>query len=149
MSYTKLSYHCTWSTKNRVAALYDDMRDRLHSYIARIINDEYGFAREVDGVDDHVHVLCDLKPNFKVSDVLGKLKAKSSGWIHREFPNLNDVSWQAGYGAFTVSASAVPDVARYIRNQKKHHKSMSFEEEFRALLEKHGIEFDDRYLFET
>ncbi|MFP4027194.1 MAG: IS200/IS605 family transposase [Candidatus Brocadiia bacterium] len=147
MSYTKLTYHGVWSTKGRIAALYDDMRDRLHAYIAEIINEEFGFAREVGGVDHHVHVLCDIRPVFNMSDVMGQLKSKSSGWIHREFPNLKDMSWQSGYGAFTVSASRVPDVAKYVRNQEKHHKSRGFEEEFIALLEKHGMEYDERYVF--
>ncbi|MBS3762025.1 MAG: IS200/IS605 family transposase [Planctomycetes bacterium] len=147
MSHTKLTYHGVWSTKHRVAALYDNMRKRLHSYIAEIINEEFGFALEVGGVDDHVHVVCDIRPSYKVSDVMRQLKSKSSGWIHRELPNLRDVSWQTGYGAFTVSASAVPDVVRYIRNQEKHHKSMGFKEEFIALLEKHGIEYEEKYVF--
>ncbi len=146
-SYTKLTYHCTFSTMGRVAALYDAMRPRLHAYIARIVNDDFGFAHEVGGVDDRVHVLCDLHPANAVSEFMRKVKSASSGWMRREFPQLADVAWQQGYGAFTVSASAVPVVRRYIREQERHHRGLGFEEELRRLLKKHGVEFDERYLF--
>ena len=146
-SFTKLTYHCTWSTKGRVAALYEDMRPRLHAYIAQTINNDFGFAREVGGVDDHVHILCDLRPNVDISTFMGRVKPISSGWLHQEFPQLKDTNWQEGYGAFTVSASAIPSVKRYIQDQARHHEEMTFKEEFRRLLEKHDIAFDEKYLF--
>ncbi len=147
-SYTKLTYHCTFSTKGRVAALYADMRPRLHAYIARTINRDFGFAHEVGGVEDHVHILCDVCPTVGISEFMRQIKSTSSGWMHREFVQLADAAWQEGYGAFTVSASAVPSVKRYIRQQEeRHHKEFGFKDEFRRLLERHEIEFDERYLF--
>jgi REP element-mobilizing transposase RayT len=146
-SYTKLTYHCTFSTKDRVAVLFEDMRPRLHGYMARMINSDFGFAHEVGGAEDHVHILCDLRPTVAVSEVMRQVKAISSGWMHREFAELAGVTWQRGYGAFTVSASAVPSVRRYIREQERHHREFGFREEFRRLLERHGVEFDERYLF--
>ncbi|MFP4026864.1 MAG: IS200/IS605 family transposase [Candidatus Brocadiia bacterium] len=146
MSHTKLIYHCTFSTKGRVASLYDDMRSRLHSYMAGIINNDFGIAREVNGIDDHVHILCDIRPAHAISDVMSKLKSQSSGWMHEEFPNLSDVCWQEGYSAFSVSRSVVPKVKEYIENQEKHHKGMSFVDELRKLLDRHDIEYDPEYL---
>ena len=146
-SYTKLTYHCTFSTKNRVASLYDAMRPRLHAHIARLTNEEFGFAREIGGTDDHVHILCDLRPTCAVASYMGKIKSRSTGWIHREFARLGDFHWQETYAGFTVSASVVPSVKAYIENQERHHKKMSFGQELRALLKKHGIEFEERYLF--
>jgi REP element-mobilizing transposase RayT len=146
-SYTKLTYHCTFSTKGRVAALYEDMRPRLHAYIARTINNDFGFAHEVGGTDDHVHILCDVRPTSGISDFMRQIKSTSSGWIRRQFARMADFGWQEGYGAFTVSTSALPSVKRYIQQQHHHHKGFGFKEEFRRLLEKHGVEFDERYLF--
>ncbi len=99
------------------------------------------------GVDDHVHLLCDLHPAVAVSDFVRSVKSTSSGWMHRGFSQLKDFAWQQGYGAFTVSASALASVRRYVRDQERHHRHLGFEEEFRQLLAKHGIEFDERYLF--
>jgi len=146
MSYTRLTCHCTFSTKERVRALDENTRARLHPYLAGIIDKDFGHALQVGGTDDHVHVLCDLRPTVAVADFLRDVKSVSSGWMHREFPRLRDVTWQDGYAAFSVSASATPAVVDYIQNQRVHHQRLSFQEEFRLLLEKHGIEFDERYL---
>jgi hypothetical protein len=119
----------------------------MHAYIAQTINDDFGFAREVGGMDDHVHILCDVHQDVKISEFMRHIKATSSGWMHREFQQLAEMSWQEGYGAFTVSASRAPAVKRYIDSQEEHHSKFGFEQEFRRLLEKHGIEFDAEYLF--
>jgi REP element-mobilizing transposase RayT len=146
-SFTRLTYHCTFSTRDRVASLYDNMRPRLHAYIARLINNDGGFAREVGGMDDHVHILLDLPAIVPVADAMSRVKSRSSGWIHRQFEGLREFAWQTGYGAFSVSASMVPSVRRYIQEQKRHHRGVSFEDEFRGLLEKHGVKCEERYLF--
>ena len=145
MSYTKLIYHCTFSTKERTSGLCDDMRPHLYAYIAKLINNDFGFAREVGGVCNHVHILCDIRPSISISVFMSKVKSLSSGWMHREFHRLGEVIWQEGYGAFSVSVSAVPDVREYIKNQELHHKRISFEEELRLLLEKHGVDYNDKY----
>ena len=146
-SYTKLTYHCTFSTKGRRQALYENMRASLHAYMARIINDDFGFAREIGGTADHVHILCDLRPKCEITTLMRRLKSLSSGWLHREFQQLADFAWQEGYGAFSVSASVAGSVKRYIWDQERHHKGLSFEEEFQRLLEKHGIDFQRKHLF--
>ncbi len=138
-TFTKLTYHFVWSTHGRRAGLYEEMRARLHAYIAQVVNRDFGLALEVGGVDDHIHLLCELRPTVGISEFMQKVKAISSGWMRREFAQLTDVAWQEGYAAFTVSASAVPAVRRYIQQQERHHRGFGFDEEFRRLLTKHGV----------
>jgi REP-associated tyrosine transposase len=104
----------------------------------------HGTPLEIDGTADHVHVLARIKPVISVSEFLGKFKSNSSGWANRQ--TRGRFKWQVKYGAFTVSHSQVDRVRRYIRNQETHHSRISFEEEFKALLKSHGIEFEEKYL---
>jgi len=100
-----------------------------------------GIALEINGTNDHVHVLVKLRPTISVSEFLSKLKSGSSGWAKRQ--TAGRFGWQARFGAFTVSESQVERVRRYIRNQEEHHRKRSFEEEFKALLRTHRIDFDE------
>jgi REP element-mobilizing transposase RayT len=147
-SYTQLFYHLVFSTKERRPWLAPEVRSPVHAYLGGAIRDEGGMALVINGTADHVHILARLRQDTAISDVLRDIKVNSSGWIHRTFPELQAFAWQGGYGAFTVSASQVPCVRRYIENQEEHHRKQSFQEEFVALLRKHGIEFDERYLWD-
>ena len=98
------------------------------------------------GMPDHVHLL--LSKEMALADVLREIKSASSKWIHDTFPKQRGFAWQAGYGAFAVNHSNLPEVTRYIANQTQHHGMRSYQEEFIALLEKHDIEYDERYLWE-
>jgi REP element-mobilizing transposase RayT len=100
---------------------------------------------EINGVSDHVHLLVKLRPTISVSDFLSKLKSSSSGWAKRQ--TKGRFAWQARYGAFTVSESQVDPVRAYIRNQENHHQKISFEEEFKALLTRHHVDFDEAHLW--
>jgi putative transposase len=104
-----------------------------------------GVALEVNGVSDHVHILARLRPTISVSEFLSKVKSGSSGWAKRQ--TAGRFGWQARFGAFTVSESQVERVRRYIRNQEEHHRKYSFEEEFKALLLAHNIDFDAAHLW--
>jgi REP element-mobilizing transposase RayT len=145
-SYVCLHYHLVFSTKNRVPAIVPEMETRLWEVLGGIVRDLGGTPIQIGGVEDHVHLLVTLRQEPAIKDVLRELKAGSSGWGHREFPNIRDFWWQVGYGAFTVSHSNIDAVKAYILNQREHHKKQSFEDEFRALLQKHEIEFDEKYL---
>ncbi|MDQ3634682.1 MAG: IS200/IS605 family transposase [Acidobacteriota bacterium] len=145
-SYTNLIYHLVFSTKNRQPLITDNVKPRLYEYIGGIIRNKKGIALEIGGMSDHIHVLAKLRPDNSLSDVLRDLKANSSGWMHKVFPDQKDFSWQNGYGAFTVSASQIEIVRRYIANQEKHHGKFSFREEFIKLLKVNKIEFDEKYL---
>ncbi len=103
-------------------------------------------ALSVGGVEDHVHLLVGLKPTHTVSGVIRDVKKSSSAWIH-EHIRSRGFTWQEGYGGFTVSTSNLDDVSRYIAEQEPHHKKRSFQDEYRELLTRNGIDFDERYLW--
>jgi len=146
-TFSRILLHAIFSTKDRTNRLYRDMRDGLYGYV-------YGVARNLGvqvikagGVDDHVHLLLNVKPVHAPADLVRDLKANSSKWIHETYPRLHDFAWQRGYGIFSVSESAVPQVIAYIDRQEEHHGRVPFAEEFRRFLERHGVEFDpDHYL---
>jgi putative transposase len=139
-------YHLVFSTKERVPSIVDDIRPRVHAYLGGIIRGLDGVPLEVGGIADHVHLLIGLKATHCLADVLRDLKSDSSKWIHSEL-RLPHFAWQEGYGAFTVSRSHLDSVREYVRGQKEHHLRHSFQDEYRAFLEKHEIEFDARYLW--
>ena len=145
-SYTNLLYHIVFSTKDRRPLITPDYEVRLYDYIGGTIRDLGGISLALNGTDDHLHLLAKLRPDAALSNVLRKLKANASGWMHRVFPRLEDFTWQRGYGAFTVSQSHVPKVSDYIARQKLHHQKTSFRDEFIQFLIANEIEFDRRYL---
>ncbi|HEV3146074.1 MAG TPA: IS200/IS605 family transposase [Gemmataceae bacterium] len=145
-SYTQLLYHIIYSTKGRQPWL-KGKASRVHAYLGGGIRYEGGVALCIGGVGDHVHLLARLRQDKAVSAVIGAIKANSSGWIHREFPDLTDFEWQTGYAAFTVSKSQEARLRRYIETQEAHHRQQTFQDEFIALLNAHDIEYDLRYLW--
>ena len=147
-SYTCLRYHLIWSTKHRQPLISEDIRDRLFQYIGGIIRDDGGKLLAAGGMPDHVHLLADIGKQQSVVEAVRDIKANSSGWIHKTFPQYQSFAWQTGYGAFTVSYSSVEAVKNYIANQAEHHRKRTFQEEFVEFLQRHGIEYDDRYLWE-
>ena len=104
-------------------------------------------AMAIGGTADHMHLLLSLPSMMSFAKAVQLIKGGSSKWVHEAFPKHRRFAWQEGYGAFSVSASQVPKTVRYITNQKEHHRKKSFQEEFLELLNKHGIEYDSRYVF--
>ena len=147
-SYCNLLYHVVFSTKSHKAWLKGEICPRVHEYIGGVIRGENGIAFVVNGTQDHIHILAKLRQDRAVSDLVRAIKANSSRWIHRTFPNYKDFVWQKGYGAFTVSVSQMEKVRNYIQNQKEHHKKIPFKEEFITLLKLHGIKFEEKYLWD-
>lgn len=145
-SYTNLIYDIVFSTKNRESLITDEIKPRLYEYIGGILRNKDGIALAIGGMNDHIHVLAKLHPDVSLSNLLRDLKANSSGWMHKIFPEMKDFSWQRGYGAFTVSVSQIEVVQQYIGNQEKHHAKFSFRDEFIKLLRVNQIEFDERYV---
>ncbi len=146
-SYTSLHYHFVFSTKGRLPTITPAIRARLYDYFGGILRVEGGVLVAAGGVPDHVHLLVRLNQNRAVADVLRVLKTNSSKWTHETFPEAG-VWWQSGYGAFTVDRSMLGRVTGYIANQEEHHSATTFQDEFRALLAEHGIEYDEKYLWE-
>jgi putative transposase len=112
-----------------------------------VVRGQKGVTLAVNGVSDHVHLLAKLRPDKALSSVIRDLKANSSGWMHDVFPEVKMFSWQNGYGAFSVSASQVSVVSKYIANQERHHTKSSFTDEFIEMLRVNEIEFDEKYLW--
>jgi REP element-mobilizing transposase RayT len=147
-SYTCLHYHLVFSTKNRAPSITLEIRQRLWEYLGGMVRNAGGIPLQIGGVEDHVHLLVTLRQQPALADFMRELKAGSSGWVHDTFPDAQDFWWQTGYGAFTVSHSAKDEVRNYIVNQEVHHKTMTYQDELRALLVKHGVAFDEKYLWD-
>jgi putative transposase len=145
MSHTNLLYHIVFATKERAPMITKALRPELHAYLGGIVRKLGGTALEVNGVADHLHLLAAIPPTITVSHFVNKLKSGSSSWA--KAPTKGRFQWQPRYGGFTVSESQVERVRRYIRNQEEHHRSVSFEEEYKDLLRLHGISFDEKYLW--
>ena len=146
-SYACLLTHTVFSTKDRAPLIADECRERLFPYLGGIARELGAKALAIGGPADHVHVLLSLPPALCVADALRDLKANSSRWIHETWPERRDFAWQTGYGAFSASESYREAVARYIREQQDHHRHVTFQEEFVALLKKHRIPYDERYIW--
>jgi REP element-mobilizing transposase RayT len=147
-TYTSLHYHFTFSTKNRQPWIVSEIEERVWAYLGGILKKNNLKPIRIGGIDDHVHLLLGAPPTIAPAKIAQLIKGGSSAWIHEEFPDLAAFAWQDGYGAFTVSKSAVPDVSAYIENQREHHRMRTCQEEYRALLDRHGIEYDERYLWD-
>jgi len=145
-SYTNLLYHIVFSTKNRRPLITPEYEVRLHDYVGGILRNTGGISLELNGTEDHIHLLAKLRPDRALSDVIRDLKSNATGWMHEVFPSLRDFCWQRGYGAFTVSQSNVEEVRRYISRQKEHHLKISFRDEFIQFLKANEIEFDERFV---
>src|SRR5687767_10910848 len=145
-TFTNLLYHLVFSTKNRRPLITEDVRERLYQYMGGIIRGEGGSLVEIGGVPDHVHLLARFKPDVSVSEMIKRIKAKSSQWLNEQPGRSGRFYWQSGYGAFSVSKSRAPAVRTYIQRQPEHHARVSLRDEMASLLEKNGIEFDERYL---
>ncbi|WP_050029132.1 IS200/IS605 family transposase [Verrucomicrobium sp. BvORR034] len=141
--------HLVFSTKDRKSFLQDtELQKRVHAYVAGTCKNLDSPAIIVGGIADHVHILLQLARTKALSDVVRDIKRESTKWIREEAPRLSEFHWQSGYGAFSVSHSLVDTVAHYIRNQAEHHQKMSFQDEFRKLLKKSGLQWDERYVWD-
>ncbi len=146
-SLTFLLVHIIFSTKNRKPFIHDTVAPRLHGYLATLVRDLDCTCYRVGGVADHVHLAVRMKSDVDVADIVEKIKAKSSGWVKKIDPSLRWFAWQRGYGAFSVSPHFRPELIDYIDTQKEHHKTESFQEEFRKFLEKYEIEYNEEHVW--
>jgi REP-associated tyrosine transposase len=147
MSYVSSYFHCVFSTKERRPLITPELRDRLWPFLGGIARQNKMKAIEIGGVKDHVHVLLSLPSTMPVSKAVQLIKGGSSKWIHETFPEHRLFTWQTEYGAFSVSVSQLEKTIQYIKRQPEHHRKMTFQEELLALLKKHHIAYDERYLW--
>jgi putative transposase len=142
-TFFSLHYHIVFSTKERQPFIRAEWRSRVHAYLGGILRQINGVAEIVGGVADHVHLLASLRPAHCVADVMRDMKKDSSSWVKETFDR--NFAWQEGYAAFTVSPTATESVRQYIANQEVHHAKHLFVDELKELLERAGIEYEDRY----
>lgn len=147
-TFTNLLYHIVFSTKNRIPLISPSLQPDLYAYMGGIIRGEGGILLEAGGMPEHVHLLAKFKPAVSVSEMLQRIKGKSSKWVNEEHAALRKFGWQEGFSAFSVSESRVSAVRRYLQQQEIHHRRQSYQDEVRALLQRHGIEYDERYLWD-
>jgi putative transposase len=147
-SLARLHVHLVFSTKQRAPLLHENVRDALHRYMAVVLQNIDCPATLINSVEDHVHILFELNRTIALCSAVEDVKKSSSKWLKTQAPALADFSWQAGYGAFAVSASNVDAVRDYIAGQHEHHRKKTFQDEYRAFLERHSITFDERYVWD-
>lgn len=145
-SYAGLYIHIIFRTKDKHTLIPNDIFDRLGEYIGGIIRDEGATLLAFGGMPDHVHLLISIGREMTVANIAKKIKGSSSKWIHEQFTHLTSFSWQAGYGAFSVSPSVIPKVKEYIAHQKEHHTKRTYREELKLFLDEYGVEYDQRWL---
>ncbi len=147
-SLSKILLHLVFSTKRRQASIPSDLSKDLHAYIAGTCRALGSEAYRVGGTEDHVHIACTLPRTMTVSKLLEETKKTSSSWFKGQDTRCHDFSWQAGYGAFSLGQSQLPSLIRYIDNQQEHHRMKSFREELLELLQRYGVEYDERFLWD-
>jgi putative transposase len=140
--------HVVFSTKDRLPVLNDSVRPALYAYLATVARNAECECFRVGGVADHVHFAVRLSRTTNVADLVEQLKSSSSKWLKTQSSDLSKFAWQRGYGAFSVGPADLSALIDYIDGQEMHHRKQSFQDEFRAFLEKYGVEFDERYLWD-
>jgi putative transposase len=144
-SYVANLQHFVWSTAYREMRISADWQARLFEYIGGLVRERKSVLLAAGGMPDHLHLLVSLHPTYSISDFVNAIKSVSSRWIHENIAGQEDFHWQEKYGAFSVSKSAQGIVTDYIDHQPEHHSQRDYQAEFRALLQKHGLDFDERY----
>ena len=147
-TYVRLIVHAVFSTKKRLPYLVEHRRDEVFSYMGGILREIRCDSLAINGMADHVHVVFRLPATLAVANVMEILKSNSSKWIHEDRILQRAFEWQRGYAAFSVSQSTLDHVLQYVANQSVHHRKVSFQEEVRELLTRHGIQYDERYLWD-
>jgi len=148
-SLSNILIHTVFSTKNRHPFLSERLlREEMHRYVGGILIELDCAPLIVGGVGDHVHFLCNLSRTCELAVMVKEVKRASSVWVKTKAPNLSDFTWQSGYGIFSIGFSQIESVRRYIADQEKHHEKISFQDEFRQLLDRYEIKYDERYVWD-
>ena len=147
-SFAAVHLHIVFSTKHRQPFLTPEYTPRVHEYLGGTIRGIGCTPLAIGGMPDHVHLLVGLGREITIADLIKTIKAGSSRWIHDTFPPLSAFSWQSGYGVFAVAKDRIGGVKGYIARQEEHHREKTFQAEYREFLTAHGIEWDERYVWD-
>ena len=145
-SLTQLYVHIIFSTKHRHDFITDEIKEELYSYISKILKSYNSPPLQIGGTNNHIHILCKLSKNYTLCKIIEEIKKNSSKWMKSK--GIVNFFWQGEYGVFSVSQSQLEVVKKYIINQVEHHRTKTFENEFRYLLKKNRIVFDERYVWD-
>jgi len=145
-SYRQILYHLTFHTKNNEKVLHNSQNEELFKYIWGVIKNKKCRLYRINGVEDHIHIVCDLHPSVALADLVKDIKVSSSIWIKKRgiYPLFSN--WAESYGAFTLSIREKDTIIKYVVNQQEHHKRENYREEFIRLLKENGVAFDEKYL---
>lgn len=147
-SLAQIYVHLVFSTKDRLALITPEIQDELFPYLGGMLNNHDCQSLGVGGTTDHVHLLFDLGKAHNIQALVGELKSSSSHWVKERFPQARLFYWQAGYAAFSISASHVDATRAYVANQQAHHKRVGFRQELVRLLKKNRVEYDEAHLWD-
>ena len=147
-TYCQLFVHVVFAVKGRQSLIPPDWESDLYGYIFGIIKEKGQKPYIVNGASNHVHILFGFEPSIPICDIVRDVKNNSSNYVNRDKMRMSRFSWQEGYGAFSIAKSEIESVYNYILNQKEHHKTRSFKEEYLAILRSAGVEFNEKYLFD-
>jgi putative transposase len=147
-SLANIYVHLIFSTKDRAPFLFKEVQPDLHAYMATVLANLNSPAVLINSVADHVHILFNMSRTVTLAQMVEDVKKSSSKWIKTQSPTLASFAWQGGYGGFSVSESIVSKAANYIQNQEEHHRTKTFQDEFRAFLTRHKINYDERYVWD-
>ena len=147
-SLANILVHLVFSTKNRTAWIADNWRDDLHGYIGGIIRRHGSDLLAAGSVEDHIHLMFPMPRTVSVSELVREIKSGSTRWVHDSTSRPQDFRWQSGYGIFSLSPSHKEAVEKYIASQREHHKTTTFQEEYRKLLAKYGLAHDEKYVWD-
>lgn len=142
-----LMVHVIFSTKNRERLITPEIEPELYAYIGGILKNHESRLLDAGGRADHVHLLISQSKNVSLSSLMKDVKKDSSSWIKTKGNQFRNFHWQDGYGAFSLRKSDIPELNKYIANQKEHHRKRSFKEELIQFLQDEGIAYDERYLW--
>ena len=146
-TFTQIHIHAVFAVQNRVSLINKSWQDQLYKYIITIIQKHEHKVLAIGGMSDHIHILFGFRPTQALSNLMQEVKRDSSEWINRQCFTMGRFSWQEGYSAFSYSKSHVIQVVKYIETQEEHHKRESFIDEYKGILNKFDVEFDERYIF--
>ena len=147
-TYYSVYEHIVFSTKNRMRVFTPQIREKVFAYLSGAIKNQGCKALIVGGFWDHIHIVVHKRSTLLTGDLVKEIKRTSSKWLKEKGVAYGKFSWQIGYGAFSVSFWDLDKIIKYIKEQEKHHQKMRWEDEYRKLLKKHGIEYDERYFLE-
>ena len=147
-SLSHLLIHVIFSTKNREPLIAENLQPQLHAYLAEVIRNAGCLCYRAGGVSDHIHLAIGLSRTANVSTLVQELKTASSKWMKTQSPQLASFSWQRGYAAFSVGPNDIDALKQYIDQQAEHHRTKTFQEEYRAFLKKYGVKFDEQYVWD-